>query len=145
MVLTIVCRDTINCKDTIVLCNGAVRFPEYYIALSAIPGGLPRAWQKMNIWNCPALVQKQVYAWIIASFFVMLVEAPQVWQTPCTFLKPNWSIGRLWKVLLSLLYCFYDFYLLELHVIWFWYAISIKSDIYNEMGHPCDPFISGSH
>ena len=23
MVLTIVCRDTINCKDTIVLCNGA--------------------------------------------------------------------------------------------------------------------------
>ena len=24
MVLTIVCRDTINCKDTIVLCNGAM-------------------------------------------------------------------------------------------------------------------------
>ena len=24
MVLTIVCRDTINCKDTIVLCNGAL-------------------------------------------------------------------------------------------------------------------------
>ena len=24
MVVTIVCRDTINCKDTIVLCNGAL-------------------------------------------------------------------------------------------------------------------------
>ena len=26
---------------------------------------------------CPALVQEQVYAWVIASSFVMLLEAPQ--------------------------------------------------------------------
>ena len=28
MVVTIVCRDTINCKDTIVLCNGAQVFDQ---------------------------------------------------------------------------------------------------------------------
>ena len=26
--------------------------------------------------QCPALVQEQVYAWVIASSFVMLLEAP---------------------------------------------------------------------
>ena len=26
---------------------------------------------------CPALVKEQVYAWVIASSFVMLLEAPQ--------------------------------------------------------------------
>ena len=26
---------------------------------------------------CPALVQEQVYAWVIASSFVMLLEAPE--------------------------------------------------------------------
>ena len=28
---------------------------------------------------CPALVQEQVYTWVIASYFVMLLEAHQVW------------------------------------------------------------------
>ena len=31
MVFTKVCRDTINCKDTIVLCNGAVMVDRYNI------------------------------------------------------------------------------------------------------------------
>ena len=35
---------------------------------------------------CTALVQKQVYAWVIASSFVLL-EAPQVWRTPHSW---NW-------------------------------------------------------
>ena len=30
---------------------------------------------------CTGLVQEQVYAWVIASSFVMLLEAPKVWRT----------------------------------------------------------------
>ena len=29
---------------------------------------------------CTALVLEQVYTWVIASSFVMLLEAPQVWR-----------------------------------------------------------------
>ena len=33
MVVTIDCRDTINCKVTIVLCNGGPAFPTYVVYL----------------------------------------------------------------------------------------------------------------
>ena len=57
--------------------NRPIWFQEHYIASSAITGGLPRAGQKMSISNYVLLlVQEQVYAWVIASSFVMLLEAP---------------------------------------------------------------------
>ena len=40
----------------------------YYIALFTIPAGLRRAWQKINIWNYTALVQEQVYTWVIILY-----------------------------------------------------------------------------
>ena len=55
-----------------------IRFQEHYIASSTISGGLPRAWQKMSfIKLCTALVQEQVYAWVIASSFVCSWKPPR--------------------------------------------------------------------
>ena len=36
MVVTIVCRDTINCKDTIVLCNGALVYGVWACFVSSL-------------------------------------------------------------------------------------------------------------
>ena len=40
MVVTIVCRDTITCKDMIVLCNGAL-VPALILAMVIVPSLLP--------------------------------------------------------------------------------------------------------
>ena len=65
-----------------------IKFQECYITLSTISGGggggTSKSMTKDEYFKlCTALVQEQVYTWVIASSFAMLLEAPpgtQVWR-----------------------------------------------------------------
>ena len=91
MVVTIVCRDTINCKDTIVLCNGAQEY-ENGCVIS----------QYLNVLHCGNISRRDKFQ---ISFFMTITTVVsnklQTWVG-------NISITQVWVVLSAALFLFFS-------------------------------------
>ena len=63
-------------------------------------GGASKSMTKDEYFKlCPALVQEQVYTWVIVSPFILLEAPPPPGMVDATFLKPKWSIEWIWTLL----------------------------------------------